>query len=194
MTPCLSPAEMIDLADGVLSADRLAHVASCRGCRETATQVAATLAEIAAIDVPEPSPHFWAALNHRVRAALSDDASARRSTAWLGWRPVVPLAGLALVLIGLAAAIDRRPGAPAVATDARVATPVESEVPAPAGDDALALLVALADTLPGADAAAEALVLAPLPDLGDVAAAALTADELQALEALLRQAADRPKS
>jgi hypothetical protein len=194
MTPCLSPAELIELADGVLSADRLAHVASCRGCRETAAEVATTLAEIAAVDVPEPSPYFWAALNHRVRAALADDAPAHRSTAWFGWRAVVPLAAIALVLIGLAATIERRSDAPALVVDAPLATPVESDVPVPAGDDALALLVALADTLPGADAAADALVLAPLPELGDVATVTLTADELQALETLLRQAAEEPES
>ena len=59
-------------------------------------------------------------------------------------------------------------------------------------DDALALVVDLADTLP--DAGLEALALAPLPDLGVAAAGALTEDEQLALERLLRAAVDRPKS
>ncbi len=67
--------------------------------------------------------------------------------------------------------------------------PVPTSEPA---DDALALVVDLADTLP--DASLEALALAPLPDLGVAAAGALTEDEQLALEMLLRAAVDRPKS
>ena len=59
-------------------------------------------------------------------------------------------------------------------------------------EDAHALVVDLAGTLSETDG--DALILAPLPDLGEVASMALSDDELQALEQLLREAVDRPKS
>jgi len=198
MTPCLSPDELIDVADGVLPADRMAHVASCRSCRERARELTTTLAEIAGVEVPEPSPDFWLTLNRRVRVAIAEDQPAALGwRAWFGRRAVVPVAGIALVLATIAVGLDRRPTArpPAPVAQAPAAAPLDAAAVA-ADDDALALVMALAGTLPPADgnAEADALALAPLPDLGDVAAVTLTSDELEALEALLREAVDRPES
>ena len=193
MTPCLRPDELVDLVEGMLPAERAAHAASCATCRAAAAELAATWAEARAAEVPEPAPYFWTALNQRVHSALGEAPSRHRWAAWLRWDTVVPLAGMVAVLMALAAAFPRPAPAPDRAAIEEPALPVAPEV---AGtepiDDALALVVALADTLP--ETAGDALALAPLPDLGEVAAMALTDDELHALEQLLREAVDRPKS
>ncbi len=197
MTPCLTPAEFVDLADGVLPAARVAHVAGCVACRGTAADLAATMAEVTAVDVPEPAPFFWAAFNRRVRAAIDDDGAARPWHTWRRWRWMAPLAGVAAALVVVA--VTSGPMAPGeIAVADPMAVPAEAPPPvatAPDGadrDDALALVLDLADALP--EAAETPVGLAPLPDLGEVAAATLSADELRALEDLLRAAVDRPTS
>jgi hypothetical protein len=188
---CLAPQELVDLVEGVLPADRAAHAASCDDCRRQAAALAETLAELGAVDVPEPSPFFWAAINRRVAGAIAADRGS--APTWLRWDTLVPLAGLAALLMALGSALT-----PTVSpAGAPVAAALES---APAGDAgaeptldaALDLVAALVGTLP--DAGVETLELAPLPDLGDVAATSLTAAEQAALEALLRDAVDRPAS
>jgi hypothetical protein len=195
MTPCLQPDEVVDLVDGVLTESRAAHVAACAVCRARTEAAAAALAGARAADVPEPSPFFWASLNRRVHDAIAGPPVAHGGwRGWLRWETVVPLAGMAALLVALGAAIARPPGQVSVAAppvaDAPALTAAEALVD-PA-DDALALVVELAGTLP--DAGSEALGLGPLPDLGDVAATALSDDELHALEEILRAAVDRPKS
>jgi hypothetical protein len=192
MSPCLQPEEIVDLVEGRLPEARMAHAADCPACRAAAADLAAAWVDARAADVPEPPPYFWTSINRRVQSAIGEQPSSGWA-AWLGWETVVPLAGMAAILIALGAAIARPP-APAV--EPPIAASVPEEVAADAAgepiDDALALVVDLADSLPDGDG--EALALQPLPDLGEVAAAALTDDELHALEQLLREAVDRPKS
>ncbi len=194
MTPCLQPDEIIDLVDGVLDPARATHVESCGSCRGAAAEVRAALAEVATATMPEPSPYFWPAVNRRVHAAIAAAPAARDGwRAWLAWDTLVPVAGMAAVLMALGTTIARPPtdfiAAPALAG---AASPGAADVAGDPADDALSLVVELAETLP--DTGVDSLDLAPLPDLGDVAAAALTDDELHALEVILRAAVDRPKS
>ena len=201
MSPCLRPDEVIDYVDGTLDASRAAHVATCVSCHASADDVRTALAVAAAAAIPEPSPFFWSSINRRVAAAITAPPPVRDGwRSWLAWNTLLPMAAMAGVLIALAAAITR---APAPATPTTVAAPgapsaidttamAAPDAALTAADDALALVADLAGTLP--DAGADALALAPLPDLGEVAAAALSADELRALEAILRAAVDRPKS
>ena len=140
--------------------------------------------------MPEPSPYFWAALNRRVQSAIAEAPRRSGWVSWLRWDTVVPLMGMAVLLMALAAAISRPP-APPDGQEVAAADPAAAPGGEPT-DDALALVVGLAGTLPEADG--DALPLSPLPDIGEVAAMALTDDELQALEQLLREAVDRPKS
>jgi hypothetical protein len=190
MTPCLQPDEIVDLVDGVLDPVRATHVETCIACRDAAAGIRTALADVATTEVPEPAPYFWATLNRRVLAAIGDPAARGGWRAWFAWDTLVPVAGMAAVLMALGGAIARPP-APAV-----VAVPLHADatsaVAVDAADDALTLVVELARTLP--DASSVGLDLAPLPDLGGVAAAALTDDELDALEGILRAAVDRPKS
>lgn len=204
MTPCLSPDEFVDLLDGTLAADRRAHLDTCATCAATAVDVREALAAAEALDVPEPSPLFWPAINARVRSAIADEASAARGwRAWLRLDVLVPIAGLALVVMAIASAVDAVspvgpfPSGPGVVVDGTPAIEFasgvldEPAVTAEPGDDALALMVDLADTLP--DGGWDALGVTRLPDL-DVAAAALTDEERDALTHLLQSAVERPKS
>ena len=205
MTPCLTPDEFVDLVDGALAADREAHLATCATCAATATDVREALAAALSADVPEPSPLFWPGVNARVQAAVAESA-ATGWRAWLRLDVLVPIAGLALVVMAIASAIDAvSPAGPGTSdvtwtiTDGarsfEVADGVVDEPAAEAAvstaDDALAMMADLASTLP--EGGWDALGVTRLPDL-DIAAAALTADERDALAALLQSAVERPKS
>lgn len=205
MTPCLSPDEFVDLLDGTLAADRRAHLDTCAACQTTAADVREALAATASLEVPEPSPLFWPAINARVRAAIAaDTAAARGWRAWLRLDVLVPIAGLALVVMAIASAVDAVspagsfPDGPNVVADGGGvefgAGVIDSPAIDPAAepdDDALAMMVDLADTLP--DGGWDALGVTRLPDL-DVAAASLTTEERDALASLLQSAVERPKS
>jgi hypothetical protein len=203
MTPCLTPDEFVDLLDGALPAERRAHVDTCAACQATAADVREALAAAESLEVPEPSPLFWPAINARVRSAIADDAATARGwRAWLRLDVLVPIAGLALVVMAIASAVDavspvgQWPADPGIVVDTsgiEFGSGVldEPATDAAASDDALAMMVDLADTLP--DGGWDALGVTRLPDL-DVAAAALTAEERDALAHLLQSAVERPKS
>lgn len=204
MSACLTPDEFVDLADGSLSAERRAHLGGCATCRATAAEVAEALHLAAAADVPEPPALFWPSINARVRAAIADDAGARGWRAWFRVDVLLPFAGLALVVMALASAIDAvapgggfavGPGAAELAPGL-LGVPTQDTADAPAApnddaEDALAMMVDLADSLP--DGGWDSLGVTRLPDL-DVAVSALNADEQAALAELLHQAVERPKS
>jgi hypothetical protein len=194
VTPCLRPDEIVDLVDGVLDPARGAHLETCAACRDAVAGVRTALAGIASTEVPEPSPYFWATVNRRVLAAIGEAPARDGWRAWFAWDTLVPVAGMAAVLMALGAAIGRPPAPTVVAVPsiAEATPPITASVAADAADDALTLVVELAGTLP--DSGSLGLDLAPLPDLGEVAAAALTDDELDALAVILRAAVDRPKS
>ncbi len=207
MTPCLTPDEFVDLVDGTLAADREAHVAMCVACAATATDVREALAAAMSAEVPEPSPLFWPSLNARVQAAVAESA-ATGWRAWLRLDVLVPIAGLALVVVAIASAIDAvspaapvpsgrgivwiGDGTPPVEFASEVADePLAAPAATPMNEDALAMMAALASALP--EGGWDALGVTRLPDL-DIAAASLTADERDALAALLQSAMERPKS
>jgi hypothetical protein len=205
MTPCLTPDEFVDLVDGTLAANREGHLSTCAACAAMAIDVGEALAAAKSADVPEPSPLFWPSLNARVQAAVAQSMT----TGWRAWLRVdvlVPIAGLALVVLAIASSIDAVSPAPSLPADRGVADGggqapevgpdagealVDAAPITPASDDALALVADLASSLP--EGGWDALGITRLPDL-DVAAAALTADERDALAALLLSAVERPKS
>ncbi|MCC6988410.1 MAG: hypothetical protein IT181_05395 [Acidobacteria bacterium] len=201
MTPCLTPDEFVDLVDGTLAAGREAHLADCAACAATATDVREALAAAMSAEVPEPSPLFWPSVNARVQAAVAESA-ATGWRAWLRLDVLVPIAGLALVVVAIASAVDglspggRIPTGPDVAVaDGPVEFASEAADDAPAApaatDDALAMVADLASALP--EGGWDALGVTRLPDL-DIAAAALSVEERDALAALLQSAVERPKS
>ncbi len=204
MTPCLTPDEFVDLVDGTLAASREAHLATCAACAATAIDVRDALAAALSADVPEPSPLFWPSVNARVQAAVAE-TSATGWRAWLRLDVLVPIAGMALVVVAIASAIDAVSPAGQVPNDrglvwigngtpsVELASEVADESPAatPVNEDALAMMADLASALP--EGGWDALGVTRLPDL-DIAAASLTADERDALAALLQSAVERPKS
>jgi len=206
MTPCLTPDEFVDLVDGTLAAEREAHLATCAACAATATDVREALAAAMSADVPEPSPLFWPGVNARVQSAIAE-TPVTGWRAWLRLDVLVPVAGLALVVMAIASAVDAvspaGPGSDRLAWTIADGTPsaeLASEMPdapladaatTPADDDALAMMADLASSLP--EGGWDALGVTRLPDL-DIAAASLTADEREALATLLQSAVERPKS
>jgi hypothetical protein len=201
MTPCLTPDEFVDLVDGTLAAEREAHLAICAACAKTATDVREALTAAMSAEVPEPSPLFWPGVNARVQAAVAGSA-VTGWRAWLRLDVLVPIAGLALVVVAMASAIDAvsprgpyRAGPDVAIANRPLEVPSNAAdvalAPPAATDDALAMVADLASALP--EGGWDALGITRLPDL-DVAAAALTADERDALAALLQSAVERPKS
>ena len=113
----LSPAELLDLAEGAPSERARTHVAACAACRRAASDLGTTMSWLmegpAGTDVPEPPPFFWEQLSARVREAVAAEAPAPAWRAWLhvpGWRVVVPVAAV-LVAALVAWRADRPPGA-----------------------------------------------------------------------------------
>lgn len=201
MTPCLTPDEFVDLLDGMLPADRRAHVDTCDRCRATAGEVREAWQAALAVDVPEPSTLFWPSINARVRAAIAGPEAAR-GRRWWRWPVLVPAAlGIAAVVAVVVSsrptstpvtAPEREPARAAVAPPTPDAAPTASEaVIAPIDDASLALMVDLAGELP--NGGWDALGVSALPEL-DVAAAVLSDDEQRALEALLKAEVSRSKS
>ncbi len=198
MTPCLRPDELIDLLDGAGDSRARAHLAACAHCRRQVSGMREMLRTVETVEVPEPSPGYWPQVNAQVRTAIAADAPVEPPPgwfAWLRWDVVVPVAGLATLVMALASAVARapapvpeaRPGAEQIGSARPGAPSVDTE----AGDAALELMAALAAGLP--DAAWETLGWPALPDL-DVAAQSLTFEEQQALRALLQAAVERPTS
>jgi hypothetical protein len=55
----LTPDELIDAIEGLLAADRQAHLAACDECQSQLASLSMTLSDAKASGVPEPSPLFW---------------------------------------------------------------------------------------------------------------------------------------
>ena len=201
MTPCLRPDQFIDVVDGTADHAAAAHVTACARCQATLAEVRLAFTAAAEAEVPEPSPLFWSQVNARVRGALADDAQRDGASgwwAWLRWDVVVPLAGMAMIVVALTTAVGRVPTAGDLArpgdagdllAEAPVATSTAGE-PA-SGDGALELMLDLAATMP--DSEWDTFGMATLPDLG-VVAQSLSPDEQHALTVLLQAAVDRPQS
>jgi hypothetical protein len=104
----LTPGEFVDLLEGALERARARHLDVCDACRREAASMRELLREAAGVDVPDPPPAEWAALAARVVAAV--EAEPAPGWSWLSWlRPpvLVPLAGMAAVILLLAVTVER---------------------------------------------------------------------------------------
>lgn len=99
------------IALGEADAAHEAHAAGCATCAARVRACAETLRDVAALDVPEPSPLFWTQFAGRVTQAIdrtSDDANDHRSEtpatthtpghAWMGIAAALILAVAALLV------------------------------------------------------------------------------------------------
>jgi len=97
----LGEEELVDAADGALStADRRrveSHLAQCAACRQQLGDLHQTLASVAAVDVPEPSPLFWGHFSRRVHEAVDGEVQRPRGRSWLHW--LFPAAAVAALLL-----------------------------------------------------------------------------------------------
>lgn len=106
----LTPDELIDALDGALAAARRSHLDTCPRCRHEAAELRTLLGEVRATDVPEPAPLFWDHLSARVSAAIADQAAPPPASRWFEWPVLLPLAGLALLVLALVTAAPLRGG------------------------------------------------------------------------------------
>jgi hypothetical protein len=113
MTPHLTPEELIDSRERQLSPARQAHADACEACRAKLAEIDEVVLEVAAVDVPEPSPLFWDHLSARIRDRVAHEpppASARDNpfaglTGWLtGWS-AAPRWAFAAMLIAVCASL-----------------------------------------------------------------------------------------
>src|SRR5438034_8699386 len=91
----LNEHELVDLADGSRTEASAPHLATCSDCRRQLADLRATLASVAAVDVPEPSPLFWDHFSRRVHEAVA--AQGRPGRARLPW--LFPATAMALLLV-----------------------------------------------------------------------------------------------
>src|SRR5262245_33986393 len=100
----LTPAVLIDLAEGTQSEDAFPHLGTCAHCRRQLTELRAALRMAASsTEVPEPSPLFWDHLSSRVREAVASELPHSSGFGeWISWKWAVPGT---VVAAGLAAAL-----------------------------------------------------------------------------------------
>lgn len=190
----LTPDELLDYVEQSPDAGaHREHVETCAECRAEVASLAAILSATRQVEVPEPSPLFWDQFSGRVRQAIAADSVGAEpsATRWLRWPALVPLSGLALVILALASGVALRDGSlnpPAI--DIAVgesATPDE----APATLDTTWALVA--DLVGPLDLeTAEQAGIALRPGAADEAVLGLSADEHDELLRLLRAELGQP--
>jgi hypothetical protein len=156
----LSRDERLLALDGALDAARQAHLAACTACRTEVDGLRRVLAQVRAVDVPEPSPLFWDHLAARVGDAIAREPAPAASRAW--WSPRLAWAALAVVCVAATAGYLTQsaapPAAPVVAQTAPLPASPGASAAAPAvedgreagfdlpiGDDSWALLAAVAE-------------------------------------------------
>ena len=98
----LTPDELIDAMEGLLSEERQAHLATCEQCQRELAGLSSALSEAKQVSVPEPSPLFWPNFSQRVRMAIDRGRRHRHQLARL------------VAMAGAAAARRRRDDHPRV--------------------------------------------------------------------------------
>jgi len=138
----LNADEFIDAMEGLLPADRQAHLAACEACRQQLAELASALGDARQVSIPEPSPLFWQHFSQRVRVAI--DAEPARGLDWpmLGWLRFAVLPALAVLVMVLVFALPRpdRSATSAALTDG-------GAVEVPAADDSWVMMTTLVGDL-----------------------------------------------
>ena len=182
------------IALGEADAAHEAHAAGCVACAARVRVCAETLHDVAALDVPEPSPLFWTHFANRVGNAVTEvEAAADSGTAALAHAPSRAWIGVAAALILAVATllVSSRSGPSSVhepllppTTDVPVAT-LEGE------DEAWAVVQSVASDLRYEEVRDAGI--APRPGAVERAAAELDDDERAELVRLLRAEIDEMK-
>lgn len=96
----LTPAEIVDAAEGHPGPDEREHLRACARCAQQVRDAAGLLGEVKAIAVPEPSPLFWDHLSANIRQRIEAAPTPRHSRTWI-WAPATALAGVVALVIGV---------------------------------------------------------------------------------------------
>lgn len=161
------------------------HVARCERCRREVVALRATLQEMRAAGVPEPSPLFWERFPERVRTALEEMEPAGRGPLAhdrLGWRGrrgwMLGAASAVAVVLAMAGGRWSATRAPGPAAPAPAEAPADTGVTA--AWKALVGVAEFVETDEVFDGGAAAI-----PGTAERAVAALSTEEQRALAALL---------
>lgn len=101
----LQDAEFVDLIEGTLGPERVAHATACEACRAQVDAMHSSLASARVVPPAEPPALFWDHFAARVNSALDAPAPAER---WWGL-PRFAVATVAIVLVAFAALTYVRP-------------------------------------------------------------------------------------
>jgi hypothetical protein len=189
----LTPDELLEVIEQSPVADRYReHLDSCDRCRTEAAALSAVLGTTRRVGIPEPSPLFWDQFSRRVHEAIAvEPGPVPNAARWLRWPVLLPLSGLALLIVALTVSVVPRDSA----RDERRATAAEDS--ARVGVETSATLEttwALVADLVGPidlETAHEAGIAIP-PGAADEVALDLSADEREELVRLLRQELGQP--
>jgi len=196
----LRPDDFIDIVEGTQPEAANTHVRECHACRRELDSIRAALTMASAdTEVPEPPPWFWERLSSDVRQRI---AAAPDPRVWWSVRfklpLLVPASAVATVAIVLAVALwSRAPLRPANPGTTALDPPAASNAASFAESgtdtsDADPMLTLVADLSAGMDLEAAADVGFASADAAEDAVTHLNADELRALERLLRAELTRP--
>lgn len=178
----LTSDELIDAVEGLLTAERQAHLASCPECQRQRDELVNVSNEAKQVSVPEPSPLFWQHFSARVNDGIDTQADAWPQ--WLRWQVLLPLGAVAMLILGVMLSVPKPDPSDAVAIN----DPVVTE---PSADDNWGTLVALVGELDLETASAAGVIE---PGMADQAVMHLTSEEQQELSRLLQAELSRAKS
>ena len=194
----LTPEELVDIVEGTRDEASAPHLTICLGCRGRLTGLRDAMSTASDVDVPEPSPLFWSQMSRRIGDAVRSEQISRPW--WLEWtrpRVLVPVAAVAVAALILAVVPNRQmnPDSPVVRQSVPVASvaapagdrasdPTQGDALDSGGDDSLTLVADLTANL-DLNGAADA----GLTSRGSAehAVAHMSADELRALERVLKE-------
>ena len=178
--------------EGRMAPGDAAHLDACATCRTQLEELRAVLEQVMHVEVPPPSPLFWAHFRPRVAHAI--DAPVLPPASWLagpGFRWLTAASAVTIALVALTLSTTPKPTkAPDAVASATV--PLTPEVDDVDQDEAWALVRSLAEDL-DVESAHDAGV-SPAPGSVERAAEELSATERTALVQLLEQEMKRTDS
>jgi hypothetical protein len=200
----LTPARLVDLAEGTEAEHAVPHLAECNACRRAVAELRATMAGVADVHVPEPSPLFWDHLSARVRDGVEEQSAPggiRWVERWLPPRLLLPIlagvAGAVIVAVVTSRGPDVQtpiPSTPLPIGEAAQLPSLPPLEPLGAADDPSLGLMADYGTALNWDDMREEMALASHVGSTDEAVIALSADERQELQRLLEEEMTQPSA
>lgn len=191
----LTPAEIVDAAEGTRGPATSEHLQGCERCRDEVSRASAMLASVRADETPEPSPLFWEHFSRRVREQIDLAPAPKGGLINLGRWMWAPAGALVAVLAVAGALLLRGPqgnGQPGVMTPTGHPAPVANLQSDQTEDGSWAILAESADGFEWEEAGATEFMVRP--GAAERAAMQLSDDQREELARLLREEMGRLKS